>query len=55
MPDVRIDIPPIDDTKDASYIRLNGKKLDVDEQVKFNISLNKTSLVFFSYHMLKMV
>ena len=34
MPDVRIDIPSIDDTKESSNIRLNGKKLDVDKARK---------------------
>jgi hypothetical protein len=34
MPDVRLDIPPLDDTKESSYIRLNGKKLDVDKARK---------------------
>ncbi|CAF4602395.1 unnamed protein product, partial [Rotaria magnacalcarata] len=31
IPDVRIDIPAIDDNKDSTHIRLSGKKLDVDK------------------------
>jgi rRNA processing protein Krr1/Pno1 len=31
MPDVRIDTSSPDDTKESSYIRLNGKKTDVDK------------------------
>ena len=34
IPDVRIDVPSIDDTKDATHIRLNGKKADVEKAVK---------------------
>jgi rRNA processing protein Krr1/Pno1 len=30
-PDVRIDIPSIDDNKDSTHIRLSGKKIDVDK------------------------
>ncbi|CAF3329186.1 unnamed protein product [Rotaria socialis] len=31
IPDVRIDIPSIDDNKDSTHIRLSGKKPDVDK------------------------
>ncbi|CAF3947051.1 unnamed protein product [Adineta steineri] len=34
MPDVRIDMPSPDETKDSSSIRLNGKKQDVDKARK---------------------
>ncbi|CAF1136023.1 unnamed protein product [Adineta steineri] len=30
-PDVRIDIPSLDDTKESTHIRLSGKKVDVDK------------------------
>jgi rRNA processing protein Krr1/Pno1 len=33
-PDVRIDIPSIDDTKDSTHIRISGKKVDVDKARK---------------------
>jgi len=33
-PDVRIDIPSVDDTKDGTHIRLSGKKADVDKAQK---------------------
>ncbi|UJR21965.1 hypothetical protein I4U23_025033 [Adineta vaga] len=34
MSDVRLDIPPPEETKDSSIIRLNGKKTDVDKARK---------------------
>jgi hypothetical protein len=34
MPDVRLDMPTIEDTKESSHLRLNGKKLDVDKARK---------------------
>jgi rRNA processing protein Krr1/Pno1 len=34
IPDVRIDILSIDDNKDSTHIRLNGKKIDVDKARK---------------------
>jgi hypothetical protein len=33
-PDVRIDIPSIDDIKESTHIRLSGKKVDVDKARK---------------------
>lgn len=30
-PDVRIDVPSVDDTKESTHIRLSGKKADVDK------------------------
>lgn len=33
-PDVRIDLPSLDDTKDATSLRLSGKKADVDKARK---------------------
>ncbi|CAF3746350.1 unnamed protein product [Rotaria sp. Silwood1] len=35
MPDVRIDVSIIDDTKEYILIRLNGKRIDVDKARKF--------------------
>lgn len=34
VPDVRIDVPSIDDTKESTNIRLSGKKTDVDKARK---------------------
>ncbi len=34
IPDVRIDIPSLDDNKDSTHIRLSGKKVDVDKAKK---------------------
>ncbi|CAF1554582.1 unnamed protein product [Adineta ricciae] len=34
IPDVRIDVPSLDDTKELTVIRLNGKKADVDKARK---------------------
>ncbi len=34
MPDVRIDIPSLDDNKESTHIRLSGKKVDVDKARK---------------------
>jgi rRNA processing protein Krr1/Pno1 len=33
-PDVHIDVPSIDDTKDSAHIRISGKKVDVDKARK---------------------
>ncbi|CAF0936918.1 unnamed protein product [Rotaria sp. Silwood1] len=34
IPDVRLDMPSIDDNKDSTHIRLSGKKIDVDKARK---------------------
>ncbi|CAF4541181.1 unnamed protein product, partial [Rotaria sp. Silwood2] len=34
IPDVRLDVPSIDDNKDSTHIRLSGKKIDVDKARK---------------------
>ncbi|CAF0801048.1 unnamed protein product [Rotaria sordida] len=34
IPDVRLDVPSMDDNKDSTHIRLNGKKNDVDKARK---------------------